>query len=537
MKVLKIEAKQVYSWEDIDITFNKDVKTHLFTGKNGRGKTSLLSCIVVALFGRPLEGSLKDVVREGETHASVAVTLYDDSSIYRISRKFSSTGSHSAEVEYRTRGATKLWYVKGVSPVKDFVKKHFGVTYEIFIHTVFFSQSMTQRFLDSTDAFQKTLLEQIFGNSDLDGIRKSLENKLSQVSAKKIKCSSTVSAVKEKLSLAQSLKMKSTKELKTLIKSWTQKRVKYQQTHEDYSNQTAKLNKELKGLRDKRYDSQNELGDLESSIRLLSGDKCSVCQSSLTDKRAKTLLKAVRVQVDEVRSLLMQVNKNITKIQPRYDHAVELRDKASNNILEANKKILEMKSDLNTLTTLDMTDLGKLEETVTEMKGKVRKLAKTQQFLEVWKKAFGKRGFVAFMLQRSLPFIDERANYYIQQLVPASITLQIDPESGRLKYDIQSDIIKKLKSSGQSRVLDFAVCLALHDVIEKVMGAKIQFLVLDEAPEHLDEELSAKMATVISELKYAQVFAITHDQSWSQYFDKVYHVTRGISGKSKLKEL
>jgi DNA repair exonuclease SbcCD ATPase subunit len=333
-----------------------------------------------------------------------------------------------------------------------------------------------------------------------------------------------------------------------------------------------------------------EYDNIENQLKKLDGDKCSVCNSVLSKGDAakyiknlkvelqnkKSEIKKIEIEKDKLEERLSSARQNcrvslqgdseVEEIEDRFDGLnSELRDKQSRaSRFDSEKQILRERiknyKELAKRSLLEREVIQNKENHYTAMLVEARekekkinkelneiKLLKDEKvvelsLLEFWVKGFSNQGLPSFMLDSVVPYITERANYYLGILsdhdIKINLSTQIELKSGerRDKIDVAWEIEGAKDyppSGGQWKKMEIAVDLALMDLVGNRSNGDLGFLALDEILDGLDAESRNRVVDLLEHLKKQKetIFVITHDPDVSDVFEQsiVVEKTDGVS--------
>ncbi len=146
---------------------------------------------------------------------------------------------------------------------------------------------------------------------------------------------------------------------------------------------------------------------------------------------------------------------------------------------------------------------------------------------EKLKEAFGKNGIPAQLIEQALPQIEEHANLLLERLTNGSMTIRFETQ-GDYKDKKRQDKKETLDilindmngntrayemfSGGEAFRINFAIRMALSQVLAKRSGAKLQTLVIDEGFGSQDAEGRQRVIEAINQVRsdFAKILVITH---------------------------
>jgi len=166
--------------------------------------------------------------------------------------------------------------------------------------------------------------------------------------------------------------------------------------------------------------------------------------------------------------------------------------------------------------------------------------------LKTLERAFGKDGVPALLIEQALPEIESRANDLLDRLSDGSMSVRFitqssykDKKRDDLKetLDIQiSDGVGvrdyEMFSGGEAFRVNFAIRLALSEVLSHRKGARLQTLVIDEGFGSQDAHGRQRLIESINAVRgdFAKVLVITHLDELKDAFQTRIEVTKTENG-------
>ena len=185
------------------------------------------------------------------------------------------------------------------------------------------------------------------------------------------------------------------------------------------------------------------------------------------------------------------------------------------------------------------SELEECEKSILKISRDKEKISADLEYLEFWFNGFSRRGIRSFMLDKVVPFINERLNHYLTILTDGGITARFNTvkqlSSGEYRDDFNLEIMNKKasetyegNSGGERRRVDLAVALAFNDFISARSGKRLNILLLDEVFEGVDAEGLYYVIKVLEDLarRKSSVFVITHRDELKSYFNDEILVQR-----------
>jgi exonuclease SbcC len=160
MKLLGLRFNNFQSYKELDINL-ADLKLTSIIGKyenneeksNGSGKSSLLDGIIFALYGKSRSGN-DDVIKRGTTQCKTELDFEILNSKYTIIRE---RGDRSVLTLLKDEENVS----ENIMATQEKINNILGLSYEMFIQTVFFQQNKNDTFTTSSSAERKSNLREI----------------------------------------------------------------------------------------------------------------------------------------------------------------------------------------------------------------------------------------------------------------------------------------------------------------------------------------------------------------------------------------
>jgi exonuclease SbcC len=175
-----------------------------------------------------------------------------------------------------------------------------------------------------------------------------------------------------------------------------------------------------------------------------------------------------------------------------------------------------------------------------------KRTAVTQQIqrLRLLEKACGKSGVQALLIEQALPEIEERANELLDRLTGGEMTvsfatqrelksrdglaetldIHIRDQAGERPYDNYS--------GGEQFRVNFAIRLALSQLLAKRAGARLQTLVIDEGFGSQDPNGRQRLIEAINTIQddFQRILVITHIDELRDAFPNRIEVRKTLTG-------
>jgi DNA repair protein SbcC/Rad50 len=233
-----------------------------------------------------------------------------------------------------------------------------------------------------------------------------------------------------------------------------------------------------------------------------------------------------------------------TKLEEEAGHLPDL-DKVESEVINLREQENRLRIDLGgavqkveVLKTLRLRQKG--------LTGRLDEIKQQVGRLKVLERAFGKDGVPALLIEQALPEIETQANELLDRLTNGGMSVRFatqkdfkdkNREDKKETLDILiSDSAGtreyELFSGGEAFRVNFAIRLALSQVLAKRAGARLQMLVIDEGFGSQDVEGRQRLVEAINQVQhdFARVLVITHLEELKDAFPARIEVEKTASG-------
>lgn len=538
----------------------------LIKAPNGYGKSSILSALVWALYGKNLKGvsnvnTWKKYRSKEYNGTKVEVYFESQGKIHKVIR----CSNYTQEVE-GSKGGNRLVYLIDAIQVEDKNKIHIqslithnlGLSYRLFMNSIMFGQGL-KRLIQESGTEKKELFEEIF---ELDYISRARELAVSeyrkldtQVNTLAVKLNSlnssllnekdTLSAIEDKETYYESKKASEIAELRKRLKARESELKRY--LSEYNQKKLDKLKSKIEAIHNKISQEQDILSDCKHRSSISLEELIDKIIDLLRSKDYKTSLNTLL----EVKEAFISIEHSREKIQElqnrRYDlsEARRKQEKLRSLITQVEESISDLKGRISKKKedTPDFKDIKK------RSKAKIKALSKEKLDIEsditlysgqreLYKWAYtdplGNNGIKAFLFESSLGYLNEVLDSY-SDVLGFHIQFIVDLESARKDFqtviymegiEVQYDEL----SGGQRQLCNLAMAFAMNEVMTQARGISIAFL--DEVFENLSQDNIEIVVGLIKKVyKDKTLFLITHHESLPIPNSKTLKVQRikGIS--------
>ena len=163
-------------------------------------------------------------------------------------------------------------------------------------------------------------------------------------------------------------------------------------------------------------------------------------------------------------------------------------------------------------------------------------------------RAFGKDGVPALLIEQALPQIEEKANELLNRLSGDSMSVRFVTQAGYKdkKRDDMKETLEiqvsdgvgtrdyEMFSGGEAFRVNFAIRLALSEVLARRTGARLQTLVIDEGFGSQDVQGRQRLIEAINLIKpdFAKILIITHIEELKESFPNRIEIEKTANGST-----
>lgn len=250
---------------------------------------------------------------------------------------------------------------------------------------------------------------------------------------------------------------------------------------------------------------------------------------------AREVSKRIEKEIKELEEEREKKREDVDEAQKMFAEASEKLTEAeagAPNLQEAESKLFELREDENRVRDEVGAARQRVEVLATlrtrKMDYETRREELSQNILrhKTLERAFGKDGVPALLIEQALPQIEQKANDLLDRLsdghmsirfvtqaeyrdkkredLKETLDIQISDSSGMRDYEMYS--------GGEAFRVNFAIRLALSEILSQRKGARLQTLVIDEGFGSQDALGRQRLVEAINAVKhdFAKIFIITH---------------------------
>lgn len=317
----------------------------------------------------------------------------------------------------------------------------------------------------------------------------------------------------------------------------------------DEQKQLAKLDKELTRL---GYDASahDEAREKENELRSTDEEYSNL-------KSAKEVIKQIDDEIQNLKAEIGKKREEIDEQQMQYDSAAaELAsaEAQSPDLEEAEREFFRVREEENK-TRSELGGAQQRVDILSTQRARKKEFEKEREELQkqiarhrTLERAFGKDGVPALLIEQALPQIEEKANDLLDRLSDGKMSIRFvtqteykDKKREDLKETLDIQISDsagvrnyEMYSGGEAFRVNFALRLALSEILAQRKGARLQTLVIDEGFGSQDAQGRQRLIEAINLVKgdFAKILVITHLDELKDAFPTRIEVEKGERGSS-----
>ena len=241
-------------------------------------------------------------------------------------------------------------------------------------------------------------------------------------------------------------------------------------------------------------------------------------------------------------------NKELEQIDTRLQQSQKSSQMSQEVSRDLKSKRSELQSSIsqrdilkNRLLTIEQT-----ESEVEKLRKSINSYKQEKDSYDELTAAFGRNGIQAFMIERSVPQIQEIANELLSKLTDNRMAIKLELRDGRLdrltgvpseELDIRvSDEVGTRSyetfSGGESFRIDFALRIALSKLLASRSGAPLPILFIDEGFGSQDSKGQERLTEAIQSVQteFEKIIVITHVEQMKESFEEQIEVIKTEDG-------
>jgi len=531
---------------------------------NGAGKSALFEALVWCLYGKTIrDTSVNRVIRTGTSFCEVSVWFSvingEESVLYNVCRRRTGSSGKVKIFKDNENDLTESSMADTDRKIVDII----GMSFDLFVNTVFYGQGLPYRFIQETDKGKKEVLEEILNLSWLDNVVKKLKSVQQIYNSMENNLELSISRLESEIDANVQFKSKFADvddNKKVLLDELIDRRnsllneIKEKKSVvSEYRKMSIELSSKIAAVKAEINEENKRVAELQNNKNKFVGDvlECPLCFSDVSSEEAKerifqeysreinALLDRIDSDNREVELVSLDFQYLVDEVRKQEEVVSALEDEV--NAIQLN--ISKIEADLrnyNIVVELDdkikvlKDDLMRYHSTMERVKDNIK-------VIDFWYKAFGNTGIRTWIIERVLPYLNGRLNHYLDLFnTEFDLTFSLDDKGEKISSFVMrnNDLMDYSQlSGGEKRRLDVAVLLALGDLFQVRFQNQVSLRIFDEVCENLDAAGIEALMEILLEKSYSSgVYVISHSQDMPA-FQKVVVVRKGLGGISSISSI
>lgn len=397
MKIKKLYAENIYSYEKLEFEFDKfPGGTTLFLGRNldqktsnGAGKSSPMKALYFAIYGQDVAGANKsDVVRRGASKGYYLTLEFEDRGHeFKIERfegrkdKSSSGKGLNFYIDGELFNAVKKDGSKGEAGIEEtqkFINQKIKFTPRLFLSAVYSSQDSKNNFLIESDTNKKELLSELLDLQIYGRGHKYVKDVISEIEKKRDEKDSKIASLQEQIKTLE-------EEVKDLVGKKDEFTIEHKKEIHRDEQKLAEIERKLS--KTKEGNRLYNLVEIEKDIQSLNEEKDKLEAELRTEQKIDLGYEKVNGAISSLNDKIKDLEKNIQGLVKEnneldaisYDE--EAHNKLKEEFLSLEKKISDLELIKESLSKLEI-EINNIFNQISNSNNKIKDLESEIKKLE-----------------------------------------------------------------------------------------------------------------------------------------------------------
>ena len=558
IKSLRIKNHQSYGNVVTELKFNQDKgDLILLQGKNGSGKSGLLSALEFTLYG---------VVRGKNGKRRVLSSIPNRLNGHLLDEVDFSTPSCDVTVSRSLNPNKVKLYENGVeypkaNKIQDKIEEHVGLDMEMFKSFVSMSVNDFKNFISLPAEDKRKLFDNFFNMDAINAMAKILrqlktENEMHIAEHKRamLAADSTIASFKESIrNLSIRIEegnMEEVNGLKEDIKSFRPKFEELTSAIEAHSASNEDLRRQVEAIRNSMTSTKTRRAIIQEQVSLLEKGECPTCGTVFCGDEHVEKTSSLRSSLAAIDELVKEESASYNTLNASYLESGNQLNKYNREINDIKSRITSLKARIETLNIKDnkalQSSIEEFQRKIAEMNSKkdassaiVGDRTTQSVYYDKALDVFSDLGIKQWMIEK----IVEPINHFIVENIRdlnLPFTIELDKEFDAKVFDGGEEVDPDTLSTGEARKVNICIMLAYLKLIR--MRRHVNVLFLDEVFSSIDMEsikdILAMFRRFASDYN-VNVLLVHHSELDYSLFDRTIKVHKTIftsledSGPSK----
>lgn len=543
MKIKRVLWRNITSYGNRvqTIDFENNPGFYMLLGENATGKSSFLSCITFALYGKVNNKKLKDIANRKNKNGWVRIELESKGRQIVIER-----GVAPTSLDVTVDG--KRYDESGKKNVQDYLEEElYGMPYYVFDNLISLNINDFKSFVNMTPSDKRSIIDRLFSLDVVNQMRELLKSDAGEVK-------SLLSSVTSEIEWLESSIAKNSSRLEE-----TEKRLNEQKTStiNDLLERAKELEESIVSSKEEKSkidgvkdiiqkkkstmeetirSSRYEIKSIEERIKFFEKKTCPTCEREMEESFSEMRKAELKVHISSLQTSIDSVMPDYEKVLTKWEqvqtiersfYKKEAEIKA--NLMSVKREISEIeKKSNNSEDTKAIRDMILESETALLEKQKERSKAESMvNFNKVVDQLLGDKGIKQLAIQSILPMF----NKYIKDLsieMNVDYDIRFDEEFNAILTHLGEEISPASLSTGETKKVDIIVLLALIKLV-KMKFPMLNILFLDEVFSSVDTNnvyhMIKSLGKITRELKLNTI-VVNHSTLPHEEFDYILRTSK-----------
>jgi exonuclease SbcC len=270
-------------------------------------------------------------------------------------------------------------------------------------------------------------------------------------------------------------------------------------------------------------------------------------------EKSQAALEPLNREIEDLQAEISAQTRALAVLQKDYEDAaaaLAAAEAGAPEIYQAQRNLMDLQERENTLrgevgaARQRVEILDSQRERRQLLEAEREKMAQKISRLEQLEKAFGKNGVPALLIEQALPQIEDKANELLDRLSAGSMHIRFQTQRElKTRADLKETLDIQISDSagvrdyemysgGEAFRVNFAIRLALSEILSQRAGARLQTLVIDEGFGSQDAFGRQRLIEAINMVKedFEKILVITHIDELKDAFPVRIEITKTETG-------
>lgn len=523
------------------IILNDNGELILLIGKNGNGKSSLISSLDLACYGEELNKKGKRLSKANFPNRingdmEVGVRFETDQELF-ITRKMANTSA-----PLKTNLVIDKIPFNKANKLDEKIIEKIGFDFKTYKSFISMNVNNFRNFISLTPEEKRILLDKLFNLEQINELNKilkelqktntrdlsTLKSQIDVYNENILELQETIDVVLEKNKNNSDARLDEIKKLLTEHKA----------TFLNLEDLKANIEEEIEIFKDgisklstKKVNIQRDINDIEDKIELYKGGKCPTCFHDLTDEL--NLLPELEERLEKTKQVLNKTNEKISEAKKELAANEQEYQKTVLNLQNLTGQVNILKREQSDLKIDKNDNLEEFNKNIDSLKTK--KDNKESEYLEtqklkyvydillpIWGEQGIKRDIIDSIIDPINQFIEDDLIH-----LKTRFRVELDNNFDAHIYEWNEEIDPDTLSTGEEKKINLIIMLAYIKMLR--MKRDINVLFLDEVFASVDMEGIEDILILFKKFandRHINIFLVHHSELNEHYFDRVLYINK-----------